>query len=278
VFAPGDVAAENAFDDEVVGAAGDVDADAEVDLPLLGDVEVRGEEELLLLVVDGVGREDAAGGAVVLEARLDLPGEVVADFQVRGEDNAVANTGAVPGAVERGVEGDVIASDLLIDDGTDFPGEGIGRDARALIADFVGEGEADGPVPARRDADARADVVAYPVIAAAGVIAGEDLEAEFEPVVNALSDFDSFVLGVVGGKGAVVGVDGVGCGLEAVDGEVRVELDHGGPGLYGFGAVDLDFVVVLGAETSSSEQEQRHKNEDAIQPTHDAPSVLSKAI
>ena len=46
-----EAAAEDALHNEVVGVAGNVDADAEVDLPLRIEVEVRGEEDLLLLIV-----------------------------------------------------------------------------------------------------------------------------------------------------------------------------------------------------------------------------------
>jgi len=80
VFAPVEAAAEDAFDDEVVGGGGGADADADVDLPVGRDVEVGDGEELLLLIVDGAGTGDVAVVGVVLEAGADDGGEVVADF------------------------------------------------------------------------------------------------------------------------------------------------------------------------------------------------------
>jgi hypothetical protein len=56
------------------------------------------------------------------------------------------------------------------------------------------------------------------------------------------------VLGVVGGIDAVGCIGRAGESFEAVDGEVGVELDHESLRSDRVGAVDLDLVVVLGAE------------------------------
>ncbi len=127
----------------------------------------------------------------------------------------------------------------LVDDGADLPGPGVGRVDGALVADLGGEADADGPVPAVGNADAGTDVVADPLDAVAVLPAGEDVEADLGPVVDAFGELEGFVLLVVGGVDAV---DGLGL---ALDGVVGVELDHEGFGSDGVGAVDLDLVVAL---------------------------------
>src|ERR1700677_1516690 len=104
VFAPAEAAAEDAFDDEVVGGGGGADADADVDLPIGGDVEIGDGEELLLLVVDGAGGGDAAIVGVVLKAGADDGGEVVTDFEGGREADALVDVGAVESALEGGIE------------------------------------------------------------------------------------------------------------------------------------------------------------------------------
>jgi hypothetical protein len=51
-MAPVETAAENAFDDEVVGGAGCAHSDAKIDLPCGRDVEVGNGEELMLLILE----------------------------------------------------------------------------------------------------------------------------------------------------------------------------------------------------------------------------------
>src|SRR5208282_146103 len=111
----------------------------------------------------------------------------------------------------------------------------------ALVTDFVGEAEAYGPLPFFGDGNARTDVVADPLNALAAARGSENVEADFEPVGEAVGNFDGFVFGVVGGVQAVLN------GFGAVDGEIAVEFDHGVVRVDEFGSVDLDFVVVLGA-------------------------------
>ena len=112
----------NAFYDEVVCGSGNADSDAEVNLPGWGDVEVGDGEELVLLIVERGAVKDGTGGTVEFDAGFDLPGEVVADFEIRGKDDAVGGTpGTVPGAIERWVERQIIAPGLLVDNGTNLP-------------------------------------------------------------------------------------------------------------------------------------------------------------
>jgi hypothetical protein len=91
-------------------------------------------------------------------------------------------------------------------------------------------------------------VVADPLVAGLGGVGGKVVEAELGPGGDALGELDGLVLGVVGGIDAVGCIGRAGESFEAVDGEVGVELNHQGLGRDGIGAVDLDLVVVLGAE------------------------------
>ncbi len=91
------MAADDAFDDDVIGGSGGAKAYAEVDLPFGGDVEVGDGEYLLLLIVQSVKISEAAVVGVVLEASVDLLGEVIADFGAGGKPQALIDVGTVPG-------------------------------------------------------------------------------------------------------------------------------------------------------------------------------------
>ena len=233
--------AEDHFGDEVIGRTGDTYAEAEVDFPFGGKIEVDGGKELVLLLGDGIEIGSGADGAVVFEAGGNFFGEVVADFDVGGKDEVLIFGEAVEGLVKGGVEREIPAIDLLVEDGAHLPGPSVDGVFAALVADFVGEAEADGPFPFGRNADAGANVVADPVEALAVLRGSENVETGFEPVGEAVSDFDGFVELVVGGKSAVGG------GLGTLKREIGMEFDHGVAGLDGFVGIDLDFVVFLGA-------------------------------
>src|SRR6266446_6222634 len=94
-------------------------------------------------------------------------------------------------------------------------------------------------MPLGRNAKARANVRADEIQAAAIARAGEDVKAGFEPVVEAMGNFDRLVPGVIRGQCAVVSV------LRSLRGEVIVQLDHGHAARNGFRAIDLDLVVAL---------------------------------
>ena len=232
--------AEDHFGDEVIGRTGDTYADAEVDFPFGRKIEIDGGKKLVLLLGDRIEIGGGAYGAVVFEAGGDFFGEVVTDFDVGGKDEALIFGEAVEGLVKGGVEREIPAIDLFVDDGAHLPGPSVDRVFAARVADFVGEAEADGPFPFGRDADAGANVVADPVEALAILRRSENVETGFEPVGEAVSDFDGFVELVVGGESAVGG------GLGTLESEIGVEFDHGVAGLDGFVGIDLDFVVFLG--------------------------------
>ena len=188
--------------------------------------------------------------AIVFKASGDFFGEVVAEFEVRGENETLAHGLAVQGFVEGGIAAEIPAAELLIDDGTHLPGPGVGGELAALVADFIGKAEAHGPFPSLRDGDAGTNVVADPLDALAAALGSEDIEADFQPDGETVGDFDGFVLGVVSG------IESVDDGFAAVDGEIAVQLDHGVVRLHELVAVDLNFVVVLRAGGQNGREQQ----------------------
>jgi len=235
---PVEAAAKNALDDPVIGGRSCADADAEVDLPLWADVEVDAWKNLLLLLVHCVGVAEVAVVGVVLDGPVDFLGEIVADGSAGGKIDAEINVGAVPGAFEGGIDGEVPAAELLVDNGANLPCPGVRGKEGALVADLVGETNSDGPMPILGDAHARADVVADPLHAEAALLRGEDVEADFGPIGKALRDLYGLMFGVVGG------CDARSCEM-ADRSVVGVKLNHCGVGRDGFRSIDLNLVVAL---------------------------------
>lgn len=75
--------AQDELGDDVVGAAGDADAQTEIDLPLRAEVHIYGGEKLLLLVLDRIEAGDRAERTVVLQPQGNLSSDVVTDLKVR---------------------------------------------------------------------------------------------------------------------------------------------------------------------------------------------------
>src|SRR5260370_36041800 len=92
--------------------------------------------------------------------------------------------------VERGVEREIPAVDLLVDDGTHLPGPGIRGKFAPLVSDFVRKAEADGPFPFWRNTDTRADVRADPLKSIAIPWGGKDVHTGFNPIREALCRLD----------------------------------------------------------------------------------------
>jgi len=92
-------------------------------------------------------------------------------------------------------------------------------------------------------------VIADPLPAAFRLDTGENVEAGFEPVGEAVSDFEGFVHRMMGGLDAILH------GFAAIRGEIGGQLDHGGADGHKFGAVDLNLVVVL-AEGHTGDRRQ----------------------
>ena len=62
-----------------------------------------------------------------------------------------------------------------------------------LVADFIGQTEADRPIPFLRDRNTRPDVVAYPIPSITGTQRREDIKSALEPIVEAMGDLQGFV-------------------------------------------------------------------------------------
>src|SRR6202453_5500257 len=203
VSPPVEAAAENHFEDEVIGRGGGADADTEVDLPERRDIEVGDDKELLLLVVHGGDGAYRVIIGVILEPTADYRGEIVADLGAGREAPALIDVGAVQRAFQCRVDREVPAADRLVDDGPHFPGPGVRREGGALEADLGGQADAHRPIPGVGHPNARSDVIADPLNALAVLLGREDIEADFGPVREAFGELDSLVLLMVGWQYAV---------------------------------------------------------------------------
>src|ERR1700740_3589876 len=83
--------AENHFGDEVVGRAGDADAQAEIDFPLGRKVQVNRRKNLVLLQRAGQELRSRPHRTVVFEATGDFFSEVVAELDVGRKHESLAN-------------------------------------------------------------------------------------------------------------------------------------------------------------------------------------------
>src|SRR5207248_625176 len=100
-------------------------------------------------------------------------------------------------------------------------------------------------MPALRNAEAGAYVVANPLPSAIRLNAGEDVKASLEPVSPTLGDFERLVFGMIGGEHTINN------GLASIHREIGVQFNHGVAGRDSVVAIDLDFVVVLGGGKSA---------------------------
>src|SRR5579859_713935 len=129
-------ASQDSLDDQVVAAMGCAHADAEVDFPVRGDVEVDRGEKLLLLIVQPVKAIHRTEGAVVFHAEGDLRGYVERNFCVGREFEAAGDIGAMQSAVECRIECQIPGPDFFIYDRANFPRPCIHRKFSALIPDL----------------------------------------------------------------------------------------------------------------------------------------------
>jgi len=192
-----------------------------------------------MLLTDGIKACDWAEGAIVFDATGDLLGEIVTEFEVGRENQALVHARPVKGTVERRIERKIPAAHLFINDGANFPGPSVRGIPAALPANFIGKANANWPMPFRGNAHARTDVASNVIPTLAILNVGEDIEAGFEPVTEAMTDLDGFVELVIGGQCAVVSR------LGALKSEIGMELEHGVAGLHGLVRIHLDFVVPL---------------------------------
>src|SRR5215471_7122449 len=97
---PGESPAYDALYDQVIGGTGCADPDSEIELPLGGEVDVDGREELLLLFSQGVEPAQRPERRVVLEPARNFPGYVVAHLEIGRKLHSPVHAGSVKRAVQ----------------------------------------------------------------------------------------------------------------------------------------------------------------------------------
>src|SRR5215472_5009183 len=240
----------------MVGRTSKSHAQTDIDFPLWGDVQIDGRKNLVLLLGDGVESRHRTNRAVVFKAACNFGREVVTEFEIWREDDSLVNAFAVERTVERGVDGPIPASHLLIDNGSNFPGPRVDGKLAALVAELIGNTDSHRPVPLFRNTETRTYVVAYPLPSLTDARGGEDVKAGLKPVGPAMSNFNCFVHRMICGEKAIDHL------LRAVDSEVAMQLDHGVAGRNRLVAVDLNFVIILRGESPGKEnQSSKQENE-----------------
>src|SRR5271156_1674187 len=241
MLSPIEAPAEDTFHNQVVGTSGRADTNTDIDLPLGRNVEIGYGEDLLLLIVKRVEGADAAIICVVFQPAADDRGEVITDFCRRREANPSLGIGTVPSPLQRRIDSEVPTPGRLVNNRTYLPCPCIWRINFSLVADLSRNTKADWPMPRVRHTHAGTDVIADPLNAAAVLLAGEDIEADFEPGVDPLRKFERFVLLVVRG------IDPIDDVLLSFCREIRMQFDHQAFRRHGICTIDLNFVVSLRA-------------------------------
>src|SRR5258708_36940216 len=152
--------AENHLRNQVIGRTRHANTEPKIDFPLGRKIQVNGRKDLLLLLADGVEARDRAQRSIVFDAASDFFVEIVAEFEIRREDQPLIHTGAVERAVKRGVKGEIPSSELLIHNWTNLPRPSVRGIPATLPADFIRKADAHWPAPLGRTAHARVDMAA----------------------------------------------------------------------------------------------------------------------
>jgi len=108
-------------------------------------------------------------------------------------------------------------------------------------------------VPFLRHRNSRPDVISHPLPALSVSYGSEDVKTRLEPVVEAMSDLHSFMLGVTSGIKAIHNC------LRAVDREIAMEFEHGMTLIDQIRSIHLNFIVILGTGESCSEDQDEEK-------------------
>src|ERR1700733_13125124 len=190
---PGKVAAQNSFDDPVIGTCCGAHPDTDIYLPLGRNIQVGHQEDLLLLIMQRIKRAQAAVVCVVFDTAAYLPVEVVTELHRGRKAHPLFGIGTVPGTFERWVHGPIPAAHVLVDNGSDLPGPGIARIDRSLIANLCRHTYTDRPMPRIRHSHSRPDVVTYPLHPMPILPAGKHVETHFRPAGQALRDLQRLV-------------------------------------------------------------------------------------
>src|SRR5271154_1703013 len=106
----------------MIRAACDSNAGAKVEFPVRTEIDVDGRKKRLLLVAQWIETGDGAKRPIILETEGDLLGDVVAHLHVWREGHPFAYFEAVEGTIHGGIESQVPAAQLFVDDRPDLPG------------------------------------------------------------------------------------------------------------------------------------------------------------
>ena len=93
-FAPVQATADNHFHQQMIGPVGDSYPDSEVELPIRPEIQVNGGDDLLLLLADRIEAPHRTKRAVILDSRVDLLGDVIADLDVGRKLDALVDARA----------------------------------------------------------------------------------------------------------------------------------------------------------------------------------------
>src|SRR5579862_6813956 len=112
-------------------------------------------------------------------------------------------------------------------------------------------------MPAIGHAHPWTDMIANPLHTLAAARAGEDVEADFRPAIDALGDLRGLMEGVIGWIHPVFRVHRSRERPGSVYGEIAVQLEHGCLRRDGVRTVNLDFVIILASRQLHSGEEQQ---------------------
>ena len=187
----------------MIRGVGKIDSRPEINLPIRRNIEIDHGKDLLRLLRRGIEICDRPESSVVFDAARDLSREIKTHFHIRRKFPPLARIETVQGPVKRGIEGEIPAPKLLIDDGTKLVIPAVLRKLSPLIANFLRKAQSHRQVPRLGSREPRPNVIAHPVPAVAVLNAGEDIKAGLEPVRPALRDLERFVLGMIGWGNAI---------------------------------------------------------------------------
>src|SRR5207253_2573231 len=238
--------------------------------PLGRDVQVDGGKDLMLLLASGIEAADWTKRAVVFKSGVDFPGDGIRNFEVRSELETFLFSGPGQGAFQCGIEREIPASEILIDNRTNLPAPHIFGKLSSHEPDLLRKTNAYRPTPLWRYPKARPDVRADIIPSAAIARAGEDVKAGLEPIVEPMRDLDRLVPRVIRRQRATVGL------LRALGSKVIMQLEHRDAAGNSFRTIDLNFVIVLSggrtagqADVSESEHEQKYRSRSQNVSSHE---------
>src|ERR1044071_1568582 len=205
----------------------------------------------MLLVMPVVEAANRSQRAVVFQPEGDLLCCVKTDFSAGRKFETGICVRAVQRFFEGGIKGKIPPMPLLIDDGTDFPSPGILGKGAALISDLGRKAYTDRQSPFVGRANTGTNMIAHPLPAMVGLNAGKHIQPGLEPRGEPVRNLESFVEGMLGREHAVYGT------FLAFNGVITMELNHGSPLRHGFGAIDLNLVIVLSLHAVANEPHRR---------------------